>query len=276
MGKQAYAKVIYAWAADGGLPDSAHLMTVLDSVAPSRDADEGAYTAWQANADRTLLLNAINRAVEVKKYRLYVEGLSSGASDGTTPATPAKFPDSSIAGESINYQLAVLVTQQLFNTAARGVAGQAAGLVLNGTIPWVPAGTLGNQYEFVGTEIDGTSSTDFTSGSNWHYGLRQETFIEDQPLSRGNVVLSDVWQTVNALGVRLLAPGYSLNDWGDTHSLVLVMDSLAVQNVFAKLAPKVDLATINAIFKQASNLKAGSLLSQGTAEGDVLENGTGL
>ena len=66
---------------------------------------------------------------------------------------------------------------------------------------------------------------------------------------------------------------YSENDFGDTHSLVLLVDSLNVQNVLQRLAPAVELNVLNDIFKAASSWNSQFTFgTQGKAEGNVLEN----
>ena len=272
LGKRAYEAVIAAWNVAGGVPGQS-LYDALDSVAPAT-TNSLAYQSWMYSADRILLYKAIKQATTVRDYRQDVESYNSGDDKNTTPA---KIPDSSIAGENINYQLAVLTTQALFDTHGRSILDQGKNLLLEGTIPWVSVGGLPNQVEFVGTEMVTSRSTDFTASSNWHYGTRLEVFIEDQPLTRGTVTPQTAWETIkNKLDYRLLVNGYYKNDWGDTHSLVLIQDSLAVQNLFSAALSSLNgthrSEFITAIFKTASYLRAGSFVSQGTAEGDVLEN----
>ncbi|RDE48789.1 MAG: hypothetical protein DVS81_20195, partial [Candidatus Accumulibacter meliphilus] len=70
-----------------------------------------------------------------------------------------------------------------------------------------------------------------------------------------------------------LVANYNQNDFGDTHSLVLIVDSLSVQNLLKTLAPSATQAEIETLFKAASAARAESIeASQGHAEGDVLEN----
>jgi Ca2+-binding RTX toxin-like protein len=119
------------------------------------------------------------------------------------------------------------------------------------------------------------------ANSQIHYGTPTPIWIEDQPLLRGQVVSSVV--SASGLGVlaadlKLLSPGFSQNDFGDTHSLVLLVDSLNVQNVLVKLSPDLDAATLNGIFNAASNAKVETgytasvgVNNQGKADGETLE-----
>ena len=78
--------------------------------------------------------------------------------------------------------------------------------------------------------------------------------------------------------IELLHPDYYWNDFGDTHSLMLIADSLAVQNVLAQLLPTgmrdapATMATLDQILRLGSYLKQQRDSGQGKAEGDVLEN----
>src|SRR6218665_2795599 len=98
-----------------------------------------------------------------------------------------------------------------------------------------------------------------------------------QPQYRGTVFARAALETVktllNEFDFKLLVHNFALNDFGDTHSLLLIVDSLALQNTFARLDDSLTTATMDAIFQAASKRTAvSSLGKQGQAEGDVLEN----
>ncbi|HNF92980.1 MAG TPA: hypothetical protein PKZ67_12360, partial [Accumulibacter sp.] len=134
-------------------------------------------------------------------------------------------------------------------------------------------GHLDNQFDVVGTETTGTFVYSAVAHSQWHYGEDVPLFIEDQPLQRGSVVEAAAKASLDYGDVKLLVDHYSQNNFADTHSLVLIADSLAVQNTLQSLAPTATLTDLTALFKAASNLtKSESSGSQGKAEGDVLEN----
>ena len=72
--------------------------------------------------------------------------------------------------------------------------------------------------------------------------------------------------------VRLLNSGFSKSDFGDTHSLVLLVDSLSVQAVLDKLDPSLTSSTLTTLLQSASNKRRITDGDQGRAEADVLEN----
>ncbi len=126
-------------------------------------------------------------------------------------------------------------------------------------------GVLSNFYDI-------TADTDpsAVSNSQIHYGDAVRVTIEDQPLKRGNALWNAVSQSELYSDVKLLGNNYSQNDFGDTHSLVLLIDSLSVQNTLGKLDTVLTATTFSSIFKAASYLQGNSNLSE--AEGDVLES----
>lgn len=156
-----------------------------------------------------------------------------------------------------------------------------------------PLSGLDNVYDIYGSPLPSA-----VANSQHHYGQNTPIYIENQPLMRGNYIaevaaanLSINTAVLAASGnflvgagidlvkqnlfgeVKLLVNGFTQNDFGDTHSLVLLVDSLSVQNVLAQLDPTVSQNTINSIFRIASNLTDSSFIfTQGKAEGDVLEN----
>jgi Ca2+-binding RTX toxin-like protein len=90
--------------------------------------------------------------------------------------------------------------------------------------------------------------------------------------SRPGVVWDAITQSFLYNDVKLLVPGFAFNDFGDTHSLVLIVDSLSVQNTLARLDPTVSQATLESLLRGASNARSStSSGSQGQAEFDTLE-----
>ena len=77
--------------------------------------------------------------------------------------------------------------------------------------------------------------TAMVADSQWHHGVNIDIYIEDQPLTRGTVIQETAdlyWQT----GAMVPIDDYSRNGFGDTHSLVLIVDFINVQNVLLRLA----------------------------------------
>ena len=129
-----------------------------------------------------------------------------------------------------------------------------------------------NMTEVYGAEggESGTSLADgrfsFVSFSGLHYSKDENSFgvyIEDQPLFRGNYSAADL---------PFLKENPRENDYADTHSLVLLVDSLALESAMTKLDPNLTQGQIEAIFRATSNAKAQTVKgTQGEAEGDTLE-----
>ena len=64
----------------------------------------------------------------------------------------------------------------------------------------------------------------------------------------------------------------SVNDFADTHSLVLLVDSLSLMAALERLAPDLTFEVGRQVFAAASNTRASfAFLTQGAAEGDTLE-----
>lgn len=111
------------------------------------------------------------------------------------------------------------------------------------------------------TELAGSGLGIISTSGLRHSQDRVAIQIEDQPAMRG--LPSSIPDLTN---------NWTINDFGDTHSLVLIIDSLSVMNALATLDPSLTLDKASEVFKIASNAKAATtLLGQGKAEGDVLE-----
>ena len=135
-------------------------------------------------------------------------------------------------------------------------------------------GPLLNQWDLAGTETT-TDPWYMVAYSQYRYGQHQSVFIEDQPFARGNAVGETVKKFM-AGSIELLHDNYAQNDFGDTHSLVLIVDSLNVQNTLLQLVPEAQRGaaakTLDTVLRSASWRKAEKDSGQGKAEGDVLEN----
>ena len=132
--------------------------------------------------------------------------------------------------------------------------------------------TLQNQFDVVGA-----TTPSAVANSGYHWGTDVQIFIEDQPLYRGAVISEAIAASWAAKSVTLLVDHYATNDFGDTHSLVLLVDSLLTQNTILQLLAASNRPSaeklLTTVLQQASFLKAQqSSGTQGKAEGDVLEN----
>lgn len=214
-------------------------------------------------ADAELLFNAVNNIVSIVDYNDYIVGLSYGNPNDHDSSidNPALIHDNQIGQESLDYQLAVLKTSGDFSTTGQPIIS-ISGATKIFTKTDVDVKT--NQYDVVGTEMDGTGDMSMVSYSQNHYGTNVPVFIEDQPQFRGNVVKELPADPID---------NYYKNDFGDTHSLVLLQDSLRVNSTFEKLDASLSRDTMDSIFKAASALQAKTIAgTEGKAEGDVLEN----
>jgi VCBS repeat-containing protein len=218
---------------------------------------------------KDILLKALNDIADQEVEALRIATFTSG--DGKNASPQLSDPRVTVA-ETLDYRLAVDLVAQRTQSAALVIGGiQAVAGKRYGS--W-----LRNQYDVVGTETTRSILTLTTpyaavANSQWHYGMDVPLFIEDQPLYRGNVRFDAAMASLDYKDVKLLVDQYAKNDFADTHSLVLIVDSLNVQNALTQLAPDATQAGIEAIFMKASNLVAESTGgTQGKCEGDVLEN----
>ncbi|AMM23268.1 calcium-binding protein [Variovorax sp. PAMC 28711] len=194
------------------------------------------------------------------------ERINAGVTSGTEGAAALAMSTASIAATALDYQLAVLRAGE--NTAGYGTGPVSGGIDAYAGRNMAPGGAIANFHD-----LYGASPPSAVANSQLHYGTATPIFIEDQPLFRGSVI-ADVGTTSWKAGeVKLLVDNFGLNDFGDTHSLVLIVDSLNVQNALAQLDPRITQGVLNAILAAASNKSATSAFgTQGRAEGDVLEN----
>ena len=212
-----------------------------------------AMTVGDQNTLRDLAQSRVNKIVAEQTR---VNGLS-----GVTRALAAT--NTPFGGQySLAYQIAALIV-------GRDTLG-SSNFPLPGGTNWIPTNPVfatdyrfANMTEVVGMEVTGLAPS-FVSNSGTHYGYRQEIYIEDQPLTRGNYFLP------TALGDLVSNPG--TNDFADTHSLVLLVDSLTLMAAMEKLAPSLTIETARQIYAAMSNAGAVTQFgSQGKAEGDTLE-----
>ena len=275
-GKQAYQALREAIAASGGVPTAALRELVAGVFGTLGDGD----TLTRADRDRLLGADgALTRALKVAGVAVDIPALNAGV-EGT--AKPTRVPDARIAAESIDYQLAVLATQSEFNTRSRLTAGDILSVLTSGGIAKAYGEPrLGNQTDVVGWEYSADTPVALVAHSLWHYGTDVRLFIEDQPNVRNGIVAAVASASTAAGDFRPLVEGFATRDFGDDHSLVLIVDSLNVQSALLNLVTEGQRTsmgeTLNAILKNASwrtgvDGSNGGANAQGQAEGDVLEN----
>ncbi|WP_310739930.1 calcium-binding protein [Inhella proteolytica] len=247
------------------------------------------YTDAAIQADRAALATQLNQLKlstsslgqpygqdirELERLDLALERMSSVLRETVRVATladskglvPANINGSAnVAGIQLDYQLAVLTAMD--KTEFAGLKGAIGGIDVLLNTRREGATGLANFHDVYGAPFPSA-----VANSQRHYGSATPVFIEDQPLWRGTVV-GDVLKVSWREGeVRLLVTQYDLNDFGDTHSIVLMADSLRLQSLFTKLAPATSQSNLNSFLEAGSNSKANGVAGeQGTAEGDSLE-----
>ena len=210
-------------------------------------------------AEKTPLYKALNAILSLQAETDRIKNFTSG---GTPDTVLNAVPADQILAQTLDYRLAVDLASQRTSSVLS---------VLSKT-PGTPP--LTNQYDLVGKETT-QRPWSAVANSGVHYGTNVDLFIEDQPLTRGNFV-ANVIKGLTGFEINLLQDKYELNNFADSHSLVLIVDSLNVQNVLLNLIPEAQRTTatdtLNTILKNASWRKAEINGGQGQAEGDVLEN----
>ncbi len=250
--------VTFNGAGVGGLIDGATLTGVIEEFDRLRALpaiQQSAEWASLSLAERTRTRNAAMSRL------MAIESESSRIRD---IAAPFAFSVRPSAGDqaSLNYQIAAVLASRETIPVTR------APFAFTG-VNWIPTSPvfapnrINAMTEIVGSD-GGHLGPSFVANSGIHHGMRQEVYIEDQPLTRGRYFIP-----VNQ-GSLMADP--SVNDFADTHSLVLLVDSLSLLAVFERLDPAFTLENGRAILAAASSSGAETrFLSQGSAEGDTLE-----
>ncbi|WP_411878273.1 calcium-binding protein [Polaromonas sp. YR568] len=209
------------------------------------------------------LRDALRLMLRVTNEAVRVTGISN---NGGSP--PVGVSTDQIEAATLDYQLAVLGVSDMTRPAIGLTGGAYEGVVgRNEVSPPIP-----NFYDVYGSNFSWDNFS-AVSNSQWHHGKETAIFIEDQPLYRGNIIPDVASASWKAGEIKLLVPEFSQNDFGDTHSLSLLIDSLSVQNALAQLDPAANQDTLNAILRASANHRAISAAgTQGVVDGDTLEN----
>ena len=195
---------------------------------------------------------------EAAKVTGYVSGVSG---DGTTPVTPR-------LGYFADYRF-----HYAMSVAGQWTSGASiwANTNYSAVFDSSKAKTGGMMFaDSFMTELLGSGISAVATGGLRHTATRTEIKIEDQPYQRGTPLRT--YPGPGGIAPRLTNQ-YGLNDFGDTHSLVLLVDSLAIMDTLARLDTGIKQSTAEAILKAASATQRDTVPgSQGKAEGDVLES----
>ena len=218
----------------------------------------------------TRITNALDNIKKLLDEGERIKNFTPG--DGTSINPVAVSPES-VAAAALDYQLAVSFASQTTESAPL----LAGAIRAYGEKEYLDE-LQSNQYD-----VRGHTKPSAVANSQWHVGADVLVYIEDQPLYRGGIarkVLADLF-LLN--GVKLFEDQYAKSDFGDTHSLVLIKDSLAVQTLITNLLPSADQSSqvtidmLKQVFEAASNLRKanGDAVfggDQGAAVGDIFEN----
>jgi hypothetical protein len=205
-------------------------------------------------ADAKRIIAALNEVIDLEREVERIKNYKAGGEGAGAKEGPAFVDAASIPAHRLDYRLAVALT------AERSEAGNLIGDALRsiGDKNYLSA-LQSNQWDVVGAETT-SSLWSGVANSFWHQGNDVPVFIEDQPFKRGTVVGDALKAWVDYQDPsKLLFNGYDQNDFGDTHSLVLIVDSLNVQNTLLQLVPQGErdatAPKLNDILKAASYLK---------------------
>ncbi len=221
--------------------------------------------------DNARFFDALSQIEAIADDVARVDALRAGGDYGNFDAKPTLVKLGEIAAANFDYRMAVLLISQL---------SEAAPIVPNGMLQTIRGRENDDPILINQFDVMGDTQPSAISNSQWHHGLGVPVFIEDQPLYRGAVPIQAAWNSFVNDGIKLLGDHYAVKDFGDTHSLALIVDSLSTQETLLGLVQP-DLkagatADLQSVLRAASNLKRvdGAVIvgnDQGKSEGDVLE-----
>ncbi|WP_272947467.1 calcium-binding protein, partial [Variovorax sp. JS1663] len=243
-------------------PNGAELAEAKDMVeqaitaAKQRPPTETAYQV----ADFQLLADALGRSFTIAKER---DRVATVTNSGMPPlATDFQAVDA----VELDYQLGVLI-------AAKDTKARSTGAAVENTLE--DDRTYADTLILNFYDVFASNFPTAVANAQVHYGEAVGIIIEDQPLHRGTFAVSAALTSLLNWDIKLLVNDFSHNDFGDTHSLVLIVDSLAVQDTLARLDPTFSTAKFVPLMKAATNAIGESDIigwGQGKAEGDALDN----
>ncbi|MBR6027231.1 MAG: hypothetical protein IK065_06530, partial [Neisseriaceae bacterium] len=185
---------------------------------------------------------ALNRILEIANEYQRISSITFP--DAKEPNTPLV---SYVESLRFNYQMGVLIaaekTTAYFWTSIDEIMLNSLDIVNTGT------SNFDNLYN-----IKADTYPSMTAVSQKHYGSEINVAIENQPLFRGNQIDHIVDDQVGKeVKVKLHADAET-SAFGDTHSLVLLVDSLSVQSLFEQLDKSFkDTADFNTILDISTN-----------------------
>lgn len=251
-------------------PDMAAVASARTEINNLRQALKGTPGENGAAFELNLLDQAVTRVRKVLGSVAYLTKVTP--TNGLPPAQIAGARN--IAALGLDYQLAVLRTKPQLrpvNTSLPASLWEEAKSWAKSQLGIDSRNQIGDGK---GYDVYGAPWPSAVANSQRHYGTPVPVFIEDQPLARGSVLLTGLITRLRSGEVRTLLPGYDVNDFGDTHSIVLIEDSLRVQSVYANLDPTATLGKLSGLMQVASNSTSDTPIltsGQGKAAGDAVE-----
>ena len=255
------AKTIYEQYQNTRLSSDAELVEMQTTLSAAKSASSDAPGAL---VELATLEKALERCYLVASEALRVPTLVE--SPKLDAKQPLDVPLAKIEAASLDYQLAVLAvgsdTVPVSASVIDGLLGTAQGKRVHAADPIIGM-----------FDVYGDTYPSMTATSQMHYGQPLAVMIENQPLYRGTVPQDVLASLFNRLiDPKLIVNNYGVNDWGDTHSLVLMIDSLTVMKVLATLDPSISMETCGLLFNSISYARASEQKgTQGHAKGDCLE-----
>lgn len=247
---------------------------ILAGLRSGQLTTEAAKERWKSvrelrSEEYDLVAKALHEIASIESEIDRVSGLVAGGDAGNQ--RPKAVTKAEMAAADLAYRVAVARIGE--STESGNIVGDLAR-----TLYRAGAGTphLPNQFEYIGD-----SWPSAVANSQWHHGTIAPVFIEDQPLFRGDHPRAAFEASLREWGVRLLVNRYAVRDFGDTHSLVLMVDSLAVQKALSGLVPGASAKSLEEalpeILRASSHLRARLAdlptdVDQGRSDGDALEN----
>ena len=198
----------------------------------------------EVSGEMVLLKEAMSKILSIWKENLRTRSLSSlGGGKGIKPQW---IDFQYIAALGLDYQLAVMEANRETKNVSKleGFFG-----IINDTRK--QAVVFDHFYD-----VYGDTFPSMVASSQMHYGQGTGIVIENQPLGKG-----DYWNRVRkesdtVFNPKLLVDGYAKNGFGDTHSLVLIVDSLSTQKLIHQLDKDFTSDNFKKIFMLASNRRA--------------------
>ena len=251
-------KHIYTFngAGTGGIANGYTLTAVMGIF---KSVLAGAEPLGMADSDKAYLMRKAQADLDAYNQEcIRVRSLSDSAGNSNTSPAGNLFTN-------IRYWYALEVAS--FNTTT-GAISPFDHLDITNPKTWGPTQPTFTDARFMFsnmmTELRGSGPSMVATSGLRHSTDRLEVQIEDQPYTRG--------LPLSMINKLKLSDKWDINDFADTHSLVPIVDSLAVMDTICRLDEYVTMNDLKSLFKSATKTKAETIPgSQGLAEGNTLE-----